>query len=69
MEAIAAPGDEKRPDPVMPFGQYRGQRCSRIDDVKYLDWLIGQDWLGEILRQQIEEHLGGRADWHALGRD
>ena len=53
------------PDPVIPFGKHRGQRCSWIP-ARYLDWLIGQDWLRPGLRARIEAHLQTRADWKRI---
>lgn len=50
------------PDPVIPFGKFKGQPCSEIP-VNYLDWLIGQDWLSKGLARDICEHLTTRADW------
>jgi len=59
-EAFAA-----APDPVIPFGRWRGRRCSQIP-ATYLDWLIGQDWLRPGLRLRIEAHLATRADWKRI---
>ena len=56
---------EERPDPIIPFGEHHGKDASQID-VKYLDWLIGQDWLFKDLREQIIKHLEGRQDWRQL---
>jgi len=49
-------------DPVIPFGKHKGKYASDID-VKYLDWLIGEDWLRQELKQQIEAHLRTRPEW------
>jgi uncharacterized protein (DUF3820 family) len=49
-------------DPVIPFGKHKGKYASDID-VKYLDWLIGEDWLRPELKQQIEAHLRTRPEW------
>jgi uncharacterized protein (DUF3820 family) len=37
---------------LMPFGKYKGKTLGDIcdDDVLYLDFLIGQDWLREPLK-------------------
>jgi len=53
------------PDPILPFGKFKSQPCSDAD-VRYLDWLIGQDWLRDDLRQQILSHLKTRPDWEGL---
>jgi len=50
------------------FGKYKGERLADID-VRYLDWLIGCDWLRDPLKKTITEHLRGRAEWAALGDD
>ena len=55
----------RTPDPIIPFGQHKGLHASEID-VKYLDWLLGQPWLKEPLASQIQAHLRGRPEWHAL---
>ena len=53
------------PDPIMPFGKHKG-KCASDCPVEYLDWLIGQDWLGPELKADIEAHLETRAEWHRL---
>jgi len=54
-----------RPDPVIPFGKHEGSKASDID-VEYLDWLLGQDWLFEDLKDQLQQHLEGRQDWRQM---
>lgn len=54
------------PDPVIPFGKHEGKYASDID-VRYLDWLIGQDWLKSELKEQILSHLQTRAEWKRIG--
>jgi uncharacterized protein (DUF3820 family) len=41
---------------VMPFGKHKGQTFEDIanDDVLYLDWLIGQDWLRGDLKECVQ---------------
>jgi len=53
-------------DPQIPFGKHRGEHVSECP-TDYLDWLLGQDWLYEDLREAIEADLEGRADWHRMG--
>ena len=53
------------PDPVLPFGKHRGKYAHQVD-VEYLDWLIGQDWLGAKLKDDIEAHLRTRAEWRRM---
>ena len=55
---------------TMRFGKYKGERLADIP-VSYLDWVIGQDWLGDPLNQQIVEHLEtSRAkEWSELSED
>jgi uncharacterized protein (DUF3820 family) len=55
-------------EPVMPFGKYKGEPLADIP-VSYLDWIIGQDWIKPDLKEQIEEHLQTRPEWHRLGDD
>lgn len=52
-------------NPVMPFGQHRGEHLDDID-TEYLDWLIGQDWLKDPLRSDVENNLRTRADWKGM---
>jgi uncharacterized protein (DUF3820 family) len=53
------------PNPTLPFGKHKGEKCGDVP-VGYLDWLIGQDWLKPDLKEQIEQHLKGRPEWHRL---
>lgn len=57
--------ERRAPDPILPFGKYKGQAASEVP-VEYLDWLIGQDWLYVSLREEIYEHLLSRAEWQQL---
>lgn len=56
------PKKESKPDPVIPFGKYRGKRASEVDDVAYLDWMLGLR-LHEPFKSDFEEHMGQRQDW------
>ena len=57
------------PDPIIRFGKtHKGKRVSECP-TEYLDWLLGEDWLFEDLREAIESDLEGRADWHRMGED
>lgn len=43
----------------MPFGKYRGQTLAQIagegrSGLKYLDWLRGQDFVRETLKDMID---------------
>jgi len=40
----------------IPFGKYKDLPFDDIP-LTYFDWIIGQDWLKEPLRQQIEQYL------------
>ena len=53
------------PDPVIPFGRHEGKYASQID-VKYLDWLIGLDWLNRKLENEILAHLKTRDEWKRM---
>jgi len=53
------------PNPVMPFGKFKYDNISDIN-VEYLDWLIGQDWLEDPLKSDIEEHLKHRPEWERM---
>lgn len=47
------------PDPkdyVLLFGEHQGNALENIP-LKYLDWLIGQNWLRDDTRKIIEEYL------------
>jgi uncharacterized protein (DUF3820 family) len=50
---------------TIPFGKYEGRAISECP-IKYLDWLIGQDWLFDDLREEIEEYLQECPEWHSL---
>ena len=56
------------PDPIIPFGKHKGKAVSECPTA-YLDWLLGQDWLFDDLREAIKSDLEGRADWHRMGDD
>ena len=53
---------------IIPFGKYKGRAISECP-IDYLDWLIGQDWLFEGLKESIEEYLQGCSEWQNLGKD
>lgn len=53
------------PDPIIPLGKHKGKYASDID-VKYLDWLIGQNWLHKNLEMKILAHLKTRAEWKRM---
>ena len=46
---------------MMPLGKYRGQKLDEIaqtdEGLKYLDWLIGQDWVQAPLKTALEAYL------------
>jgi len=49
----------------MPFGKHKGLPLSEVP-VKYLDWLIGQDWFCKKfgdLKEEITEFLEGEKEW------
>jgi hypothetical protein len=49
-------------DYLMPLGQHKGKTLARIganeEGLKYLDWLIGQEWVNGLLRANLEKYLG-----------
>ena len=51
----------------MPFGKHKGKPISECP-IEYLDWLIGQDWCFDDLKDDIQEYLEGCAEWHNLGK-
>jgi len=56
----------KVPDPKIPFGKYKDKYASDIDDIHYLDWLIGQDWFCEKfkkIKDDLVKHLKNRPEW------
>ena len=55
-------------DPVLPFGKHQGKYASQVD-VHYLDWLIGLKDLRPKLREELESHLMGRAEWRRMGEE
>lgn len=46
---------------VMPLGKHKGKTLARIgsnaEGLKYLDWLVGQDWVNGRLRGSLETYL------------
>ena len=52
---------DKIPDPVLPFGKYRGSLASSVRDVAYLDWLLGI--AKEPFKTELQKHLDRRPDW------
>lgn len=48
-------------DVRLPFGKHKGKTLDAIaetdDGLKYLDWLVGQDWLKGDLRNCVEAYL------------
>lgn len=45
---------------VLYFGKYKGRELSSMNDefeIKYLKWVIDQDWCKSLLKKQIEDHL------------
>ena len=51
----------------MPFGKHKGKAISECP-IEYLDWLIGQEWCFDDLKEDIEEYLQGCAEWRNLGK-
>lgn len=52
----------------VPFGKHKGVPFADVP-VEYLDWLIGQTWLRDDLKEDITAHLRTRADWEGLSDD
>ncbi|MHC4569512.1 MAG: putative quorum-sensing-regulated virulence factor [Planctomycetota bacterium] len=49
----------------IPFGKHRGEAIKDIP-IKYLDWLLGQDWFVEKfddLAEEVKEFLENEAGW------
>jgi uncharacterized protein (DUF3820 family) len=46
---------------TMPLGKHKGKTLARIganeEGLKYLDWLIGQDWVNGPLREALGVYL------------
>jgi uncharacterized protein (DUF3820 family) len=46
---------------VMPFGKHEGKTLARIGSNKegllYLDWLVGQTWVKDGLKNALEGYL------------
>jgi uncharacterized protein (DUF3820 family) len=46
---------------VMLFGKHDGKTLARIgsnsEGLKYLDWLVGQDWVDGPLRENLQTYL------------
>ena len=60
------PDEEPREAPfsMMPFGKYRGAPLDAVlDDIAYVEWLLGQRWFGEKFPQQ-RRYLSNRL-WKA----
>jgi len=53
---------------TIPFGKYKGRTISECP-IEYLDWLIGQDWLFDDLKEEIGTYLEQCPEWHNLGKD
>lgn len=49
------------PDIVWPFGQFKGQTLAQIAEtdrgLRYLDWVIGEKWLKNPLKGEVEAYL------------
>jgi uncharacterized protein (DUF3820 family) len=48
-------------DFTMPLGKHKGERLARIgsndEGLRYLDWLIGQDWANGRLKEALGIYL------------
>ena len=57
-------------DVVMPLGKYKGRTLDQIasDDegLRYLDWLVGQEWLKGDLRNCVVAYVNDDAIKSAL---
>lgn len=58
----------------MPLGKHKGKMLDSIaasaEGLKYLDWLIGQDWLRDPLRAAVWAYMGDESiqrELEALG--
>jgi uncharacterized protein (DUF3820 family) len=47
---------------VMPLGKYEGKTMARIgssrEGLLYLDWMVGQEWVRDGLKDALECYLG-----------
>jgi uncharacterized protein (DUF3820 family) len=57
---------------VLPFGKHQGRELDVIgatdDGLRYLDWLVGQDWLKDNVRRAIKCYLARPAITAELDR-
>lgn len=52
-------------DIILCFGKHRGKHLSDID-VKYLDYIMGTDWISDDLVDVIYAHLQTRPEWQNM---
>ena len=53
---------------VIPFGEHKGERLDEVP-LKYLDWLLGQDWVFDDLKRKIRKYLEDPAIARELDRE
>jgi len=44
-------------DFIIPFGKYKGKKLGEIDDLPYLDWMVGLDDLYPDTKAALESYL------------
>ena len=49
----------------IPFGKYKDRAISECP-IEYLDWLIGQDWLRDDLKEDIQDYLESCPEWQRM---
>ncbi len=52
----------------LTFGKHKGEELDKVP-LKYLDWLIGQDWLFADARKAISAYLNSPSNTRALERE
>jgi len=50
---------------IIPFGKYEGMAISECP-IPYLDWLLGQDWVKDDLKEDIQEYLVSCPEWKRM---
>lgn len=64
------PANFQNDDYILPIGkEHKGKRLIDVP-VKYLDWLINQEWLYPETKKKITDHLetSRKPEWEAISR-
>lgn len=59
--AQSAPTPSPSCNPRIPFGKYAGKKAAEVDDVRYLDWMLGI--ANDPFKSDLLKHLQHRQDW------